>query len=77
MVLSLKYAKGKRTAFTLSDKCEILKLVETGVLQKIAEDFDIVNSTVNDIKRSKENISSFVSSTEQGSSVRKTKKASE
>ncbi|XP_025405713.1 jerky protein homolog-like [Sipha flava] len=71
-------APRKYVTLTLDQKIEIIKLMENGQnYGMIAEKYGIGKSTVGDIKKNKEKIMKFVSTTERGPGTRKTLKEPE
>ncbi|XP_025417896.1 jerky protein homolog-like [Sipha flava] len=71
-------APRKHVTLTLDQKIEIIKLMENGQnYGMIAEKYGIGKSTVGDIKKNKEKIMKFVSTTERGPGTRKTLKEPE
>ncbi|XP_025418135.1 jerky protein homolog-like [Sipha flava] len=68
-------APRKHVTSTLDQKIEIIELIENGQnYGMIAEKYGIGKSTVGDIKKNKEKIMKFVSTTERGPGTRKTLK---
>ncbi|KAG8223070.1 hypothetical protein J437_LFUL002018 [Ladona fulva] len=68
-------ASRKHKTLTLEDKVKIIKLINSvHSYNAISKTFGIGKSTVGDIKKNKDSIMKFVSTTESGSKVRKTMK---
>ncbi|KAG8234429.1 hypothetical protein J437_LFUL014864 [Ladona fulva] len=67
-------ASRKHKTLTLEDKIEIIKLINSDAIFKT---FGIGKSTAGDIKKNKDSIMKFVSTTESGSKVRKTMKTAD
>lgn len=71
-------APRKHVTLTLDQKIEIIKLIENGQNYGIiAEKYGIGKSTVGDIKKNKDKIIKFVTTTERGPGTRKTLKQPE
>ncbi|KAF0712292.1 jerky protein-like, partial [Aphis craccivora] len=78
LFLFVTMAPRKHVTLTLDQKIEIIKLIENGQNYGIiAEKYGIGKSTVGDIKKNKEKIMKFVSTTERGPGTRKTLKQPE
>ncbi|KAG8239696.1 hypothetical protein J437_LFUL019060 [Ladona fulva] len=68
----------KHKILTLEDEVKIIKLINFGhSYDAISKTFDIGKSTIGDIKKNKDSIMKFVSTTESGSKVRKTMKTAD